>query len=184
MCGNRVLTKSMARVRRGCLLGILVVGAHLFECRAVFAQAAPADPSHAPDESEIRLIVDEEVAAWNAGDAQAYARHFAVDGTFTNIYGMVFEGHDDFERRHAETFGSFFKGGTRRETIRRLKFIAPTVALVDVDTEVRGFGIMPVGVPTPADGVLRTHLRQVLVKGQAGWTIASYHNVAIAAPQQ
>lgn len=147
--------------------------------QGVIAQSSPANGSHEKDESEIRLIVEEEVAAWNAGHAKAYARHFADDGTFTNIYGMVFEGHDEFERRHAETFAGFFKGSTRRETIRRLKFIAPTVAVLDVDTEVRGFGAMPPGVPRPSDSVLRTRLQQVLVKGADGWMIASYHNVAI-----
>jgi uncharacterized protein (TIGR02246 family) len=149
-----------------------------------FVQGATKPPAHARDEAVIRRIIQDEVAAWNAGDAKAYARHFAPDGTFTNIYGMVFEGRDEFEQRHAETFGSFFKGSQRRETIRRLKFIASTVALLDVDTEVRGFGPMPPGVATPQDGALRTRLQQVLVKQQSRWWIASYHNVAISPPQR
>src|ERR1700680_1242153 len=40
-----------------------------------------------PDEAAIRKILQEEVAAWNKGDAQGYSRHFAADGTFTNILG-------------------------------------------------------------------------------------------------
>lgn len=179
MCGNRSFTKSIAHMNRLFMVAALIVGGHVFAGCNVYARPVADNPSDARDESQIRRIVDEEVAAWNAGDAKAYARHFAEDGTFTNIYGMVFEGHDEFERRHAETFGSFFKGSTRRETIRRLTFIAPTVALLDVDTEVRGFSAMPPGVPRPSDGVLRTRLQQVLVKGANGWMIASYHNVAI-----
>jgi hypothetical protein len=66
------------------------------------------------DALAIRNIINEEVVAWNSGDAAAYSRHFAAKGTFTNIYGMVFEGHEQFEKRHAETFATFFKGSVRR----------------------------------------------------------------------
>ncbi len=31
-----------------------------------------------PDEATIRNILQEEVAAWNKGDAQAYSQHFAL----------------------------------------------------------------------------------------------------------
>ena len=40
-----------------------------------------------PDEAAIRQIIHDEIVAWNAGDAAAFARHFASDGTFTNIRG-------------------------------------------------------------------------------------------------
>src|SRR5262249_48872801 len=67
------------------------------------------------DEVAIRKISQEEVAAWNSGDATAYSQHFAPEGSFTNIYGMVFNGHNAFEKRHKETFTTFFKGSTRIE---------------------------------------------------------------------
>ncbi len=39
---------------------------------------APGAFSAGPDdEGAIRKIIDEEVAAWNGGDAEAYAAHFA-----------------------------------------------------------------------------------------------------------
>ena len=132
-------------------------------------------------EVAVQRIISEEVAAWNAGDAAAYSRHFAVQGTFTNIYGLVFDGHDAFEKRHAESFATFFKGSSRQEKIRRIRFVTPDVAIVDVDTEVRGFARMPPGVPAPADGVLRTRLLQVFVKRSGEWWIETYHNVDVKA---
>lgn len=132
-----------------------------------------------PDESAIRRIISEEVAAWNSGDAAAYSRHFAPKGTFTNIYGMVFEGHDAFEKRHAESFATFFKGSVRRETIRSIRLVTHEVAIVDVDTEVRGFGKIPPGVAIQSDGVLRTRLQQVLVKYKGERWIEAYHNVDV-----
>jgi uncharacterized protein (TIGR02246 family) len=132
-----------------------------------------------PDELAIRRIINEEVAAWNSGDAAAYSRHFASKGTFTNIYGMVFEGHTAFEKRHAETFATFFKGSVRRETIRNIRFVTHDVAIVDVDTEVTGFGKIPPGVTIQSDGVLRTRLQQVFVKYDDEWWIEAYHNVDV-----
>ena len=131
----------------------------------------------------IQTIVNEQVSAWNAGDATAYSRHFAPEGSFTNIYGMVFKGRVAFEKRHAETFATFFKGSSRSEKIRHIRFVTPEVAVVEVDAEVRGFGKMPPGISTASDGVLRTRLQQVLVKHSGQWWIEAYHNVVIAAPR-
>ena len=130
------------------------------------------------DELAIRRIIDEEVLAWNSGDAKAYSQRFAPEGTFTNIYGMVFTGHDAFEKRHGDTFATFFKGSMRVERIRCIRFVTPEVAIVDVDTEVRGFGKLPAGV-TSRDGVLRTRLLQVFVRRNGEWWIEAYHNVDV-----
>jgi uncharacterized protein (TIGR02246 family) len=143
---------------------------------------APGAFSAGPDdEAAIRKIIDDEVAAWNAGDAKAYAGHFAEGGTFTNIYGMFFEGHQAFEERHAEIFATFFKGTARKQTIRKLRFVTPEVAVVDVDTEVRNIRSMP-GVTLPADGILRTRLQEVFVKRNGAWWIEAFHNVEAKGP--
>jgi hypothetical protein len=53
------------------------------------------------------------------------------------------------------------------------------VAIVDVDTEVTGFGKIPPGVAKQSDGVLRTRLQQVFVKYEGEWWIEAYHNVDV-----
>ena len=53
------------------------------------------------DEAAIRKLVDDEVTAWNAGDARAYAGRFSQDGSMTNIGGQVMYGHEEFEKVHA-----------------------------------------------------------------------------------
>jgi uncharacterized protein (TIGR02246 family) len=131
------------------------------------------------DEDAIRKIISEQVAAWNAGDAKAYARYFAPDGSFTNIYGMAFDGHEAFEKRHAETFATFFKGSNRQERIRRIRFMTSDVAIIDVETQVRNFGKLPPGIQSPPDGVLRTRLLLVFVRRNRQWWIEAYHNVDV-----
>lgn len=129
------------------------------------------------DEAAIRKIIESQVVAWNAGDGRAYSVHFAKDGGFANIFGMVMYGHEAFEKRHSEIFATFFKGTTKLESIRRVRFVTPDVAIVDVDTEVRGIKAMPAGVTLSPDGVLRTRLQQVFVKRDGAWWIEAYHNV-------
>src|SRR2546430_8699674 len=70
-----------------------------------------------PDEAAIRNILQEEVAAWNKGDAQAYSQHFAADGTFTNVQGMFFTGHQAFLDRHEEIFKGMLRGTVLRQEL-------------------------------------------------------------------
>jgi len=67
------------------------------------------------------------------------------------------------------------------ERVRRIRFVTSEVAIVDVDTEVRGFSKMPPGVTIGSDGVLRTRLLQVFVKRGDEWWIEAYHNVDVKA---
>jgi uncharacterized protein (TIGR02246 family) len=54
-----------------------------------------------PNETGVREILQEQAAAWDKGDAEAYSRRFAADRTFTNPLGMYCTGHDAFRERHA-----------------------------------------------------------------------------------
>ncbi len=134
-----------------------------------------------PDETEIREIIQEEVATWNKGDAEAYSRHFATDGTFTNILGMFFTGHETFRDRHEEIFKGMFRGTVLRQDIVSVKFVRVDVAVVETLTWVSGFSKSgpPPGTHTDAKGRLRTRLLQVLVRDGSEWKIASYHNVDV-----
>lgn len=79
---------------------------------ALFAVTA-ADPSvaqtSATDEARIRAIVDEQVTAWNAGDAVAFSKSVGEQESFTNIRGTVCYGHKAFEDRHREIFDGFWR---------------------------------------------------------------------------
>jgi uncharacterized protein (TIGR02246 family) len=145
----------------------------------LFAAICPAQIK--PDELAIRNILEEEVAAWNKGDAQTYSRHFAADGTFTNIRGMFFTGHQAFLDRHEEIFKGIFHGTVLWQDIVSLRFIRPDIAVVETLTSVSGFSPSgpPPGAHADAQGRLRTRLLQVMVKGTDGWKINVYHNVDV-----
>ena len=139
--------------------------------------AAPAQDASA--EAAIRAIVAEQAAAWNAGDGEAYARDLAPDASFTNLFGMVMYGKPAFTKRHREILATFYKGTTKHHTIRRIRFIAPDVAIVDIDNEVRGVKSMPGGIAVPPDGVIKTQLMEVFVRRDQRWWIEAYHNVDV-----
>lgn len=134
---------------------------------------------NAATDAPIRAIVAGQVVAWNAGDGVAFARHIAPEVSFTNIFGMSMSGAPAFTQRHSEILKTFFKGTTKRHVIRRLRFITPDVAIVDVDNEVHGVKTLPPGLTVPADGILKTQLMEVFVRRDGRWLIEAYHNVDV-----
>ena len=95
------------------------------------AWAGESPMGAAADETAIRKIIQDEDAAWNRGDATAYSRQFAADGTFTNIRGQFFEGYDAFLKQHEVIFGKLYKNTVLQQDIVSLKFIRPDVAVVE-----------------------------------------------------
>jgi uncharacterized protein (TIGR02246 family) len=136
-------------------------------------------PQPSSDEIAIRNIIQEEIKAWNAGDAVAYSRHFAADGTFTNVRGQFFTGRQAFIDRHDFVFEGQFHGSTLKQDIVSLKFVRPDVAVVEVLTSVTGIQKLSPGTNTDDKGRLRTRLLQVIVKDGGEWKIVAYHNVDV-----
>jgi uncharacterized protein (TIGR02246 family) len=137
----------------------------------------PGAAQDAVADSAIRAIVADQAASWNAGDGARYASRVGADVSFTNLFGMVMYGSAPFVKRHQEILGTFYKGTTKKHTIRKIRFVTPDVALVDIDNEVHGVKAMPAGIPVPPDGVIKTQLMEVFVRRNGQWWIEAYHNV-------
>lgn len=134
----------------------------------------------AGDSAAIRVLIREEDAAWSRGDAVAYSRSFAEDGTFTNIAGQHFAGHAAFEAQHARIFQSIYKGTTLAQELVSLQFLSPEVAVAETLVSLSGITQpLPGGVALDAEGRLRTLLLQVFARRSGEWMIVSYHNVVI-----
>ena len=149
---------------------VLVTVLALSSSHGAFAQDQQA-------EAPIRAIIAAQVAAWDAGDGTAYAKDVAADASFTNLFGMVMYGAPAFAERHRQILATFYKGTTKHHAIRRVRFVTPDVAIVDIDNEVRGVRSMPAGIPVPPDGIVKTQLMEVLVRRGERWWVEAYHNV-------
>ena len=135
--------------------------------------------SHSHDTADIEAFVAGLTDAWNRGDAKAFSARFAADGSFTNVLGIVAYGREIFELRHSEIFSTIYKGSVLQQSIGKLRFIRPDVAVVDVDAAVKGYARLPPGVQAGSDGLLRAKLQLVLTKENGGWWIAAFHNVDV-----
>ena len=136
---------------------------------------ADASPEHL---AAIAALIRDEDAAWNKGDAVAFAARALPGVVFTNIVGMFSVGKPPFEAQHARIFSTIYQGSTLKQAIVHTTFVRPDVAIVDTLTEVSGFHSLPPGSEA-VDGVLRTRLEQVLVRNDGQWWVASFHNVPI-----
>jgi uncharacterized protein (TIGR02246 family) len=145
----------------------------------VLVATVAAYPQASPDETEVRNIIQDEIAAWNAGDAAAFARHFAADGTFTNIRGQFFTGREAFMEKHDFIFKGIYRGTTMKQDFVSLKFVRPDVAVVETLTAVIGIQKPLPGMSVDDKGRLRSRLLQVMVKDGGEWKIVAFHNTDV-----
>ena len=162
------LAGAAGALKRFLLLAVSLMGS---------AFLAPALAQEAFAEEAIRSIVADQVVAWNAGDGTRYANRVTPDVSFTNLFGMVMYGKSPFANRHNEILATFYKGTTKQHVIRRIRFVTPDVAIVDIDNEVRGVKAMPPGIAVPPDGVIKTQLMEVFARRDGLWSVEAYHNV-------
>ena len=147
----------------------------------VLVAAVAVYPQASPDETAVRNIIQEEIAAWNSGDAAAFSRHFAADGTFTNIRGQFFIGREAFMERHDFIFKGVYRGTTMKQDVVSLKFVRPDVAIVETLTAVIGVQKPLPGTSADDKGRLRSRLLQVMVKDGGEWKIVAFHNTDVRA---
>lgn len=131
------------------------------------------------DTAAIHQVLKDEAEGWNKGDAVTYSRHFAGDGTFTNIMGMFFTGHETFLKRHDQIFKGMFSNTNFHQSIVSLRFVRPDVALVETLITITGFSrsALPPFIHVDDQHQLKTRLLQVLHKTNEEWKILVYHNV-------
>ena len=136
--------------------------------------------SGADDRAAITAVVQSQAEAWNRADAKAFAKHYAQDGTFTNIAGIRIYGKAGFVGQHARIFRTIFAGSRITFTVDRIHFLQPEVAVADIDATLANVQQVPPGATLDSDGALHTKLQEVLTRGDGRWWIAAFHNVAVA----
>ena len=130
------------------------------------------------DTIEIDAILARQSAAWEAGDAIAFAADVQNGVLFTNIVGMFSIGRGPFVDQHDHILSTIYKGSKMVQDIVAITFIRPDLAIVDTLTRLVDAPHRPPGIEL-IDGAIRTRLEQVIVKDDAKWKVASFHNVAV-----
>lgn len=139
----------------------------------------------AAEDDAVRSVLAEQAAAWNQHDAKVWAKDFTADADFINILGMLFQGREEIEKRHADLFESIFGNSQLVFTVQKVRFLSPTSAVAETVHELRGYTRLPPGIqPTDSTGLLRTRMKYVFVQAAGKWVIVSAQNTAISPPPQ
>lgn len=135
-------------------------------------------------EALIRNLLDEQIAAWNAGDAEGWCRDFTEDSEFVNIIGARFENRNANMRRHAELFATIFKGSRLAMREVRIRVLGSSAAFADLVLDLTGFSRLPPGIrPSIGNDVLRTRMHYVLIHdGTRWWIVFSQNNAVMPLP--
>lgn len=126
-------------------------------------------------------LLEAQVAAWNAGDAEGWCRDFVADSGFVNIIGARFEGREANVRRHAELFATIFKGSRLAVRDMTIRLLGDAAAMADMVLDLSGFSRLPPGIqPSIGADVLRTRMHYVLVRTEGRWVVVFSQNTAVA----
>ena len=69
-------------------------------------------------------------AAWDAGDAAAFACEFTDDATYVIFVGLAYEGRAAIEHGHVPVFEKWQKGSRMRIQVRSVRHLGDDVAVV------------------------------------------------------
>lgn len=130
-------------------------------------QANPAD------ETAIRHLFAQLVAAWDAGDAEAYGALFTEDADYVAFDGVNQKGREAIIAGHKTLFERFLKGSKLTGGLVSVRLVAPTVALAHAVGS-----ILDPGRRTPKAERLSSQTL-LAVKENGTWRFRAFHNTRV-----
>lgn len=94
--------------------------------------------SHGQDTTEIRSLIAEFTGAWQKSDAHALSMFWVVDGDFINPDGMFMTGRDQIAGFYSQAFSLGYAGTSASATVDKVRFLSPSLAIVDGVFEISG----------------------------------------------
>ncbi|WP_020573862.1 SgcJ/EcaC family oxidoreductase [Actinopolymorpha alba] len=133
------------------------------------------------DESAIHALLQRLVAAWNAGDARAFAELFTQDADYITFFGAHLHGRTAIEEIHRPLFegplrGSRLSGGTQSQSNSSVRLLRPDVAVV---VTTGGTTLAGADAPDPERDSIMT---LTAVREAGGWRFASFQNTRRTTP--
>lgn len=125
-----------------------------------------SDP--AQDRAGVTAALDRIRAAWDAGDAPAYAAEFTEDASYVIFTGLVHRGRDEIRQGHVPVFDTWQRGSRMAMEVLDLRFLGPDTAVVLTR------GGLGTGRRTPRTDKVQTF---VMVREPDGrWRCAAFQN--------
>lgn len=118
------------------------------------------------DEQAIRAAIGQQVAGWDAGDAEGYASVFTSDADYVTFLGGHYQRREAIAQSYVPLFETFLKGSQLDLGVPRVRFVASDVALIYSEyAVVKGRRRLNSGVNTT-----------VAVRTDPGWFFAASQN--------
>lgn len=78
----------------------------------------------------VEEVLNRLVAAWDAGDARAYAAEFTEDATYVIYAGIAYEGRPEIERSHVPVFETYQRGSKMTMRVLGARQLSDDVVVV------------------------------------------------------
>jgi uncharacterized protein (TIGR02246 family) len=92
----------------------------------------------ATDEQTVRALAVQFETGWNTHDMNVLGSIVTEDIDFVNVAGMHWKGREEVVRKHAANHQTIFKDSIWTADAVNVQFIRPDMALVHVDSAIRG----------------------------------------------
>jgi len=141
----------------------------LFSVTAAVSWAKPSPT----DEAAIKKLVASWDECFERKDAHACAMLYVEDGDFTSVRGDSDHGRANVEKHYQKVFTTFLLNAHRKDTVRSIRFLSPTIASVDSDFEMTG-ATAP-NANEAAKSVRKGLLTWIVTKHNGQWKITLFH---------
>jgi uncharacterized protein (TIGR02246 family) len=122
------------------------------------------------DDTQIRNLFDDMLAAWTEGDAHGYGECFTEDSDYVAYDGTRAEGRQHIVDAHDKLFRGVLAGSALVGRVESIRYLSHDLAVVHATGSV----LMPWRSSLPKRRLSRQTL--VAVRGVDGWRIAALHN--------
>ena len=121
-------------------------------------------------------------SAWNAKDSVAYGLAYWPDAELVDPTGSIWNGRDAIADMHAGLWGGPGRDTQVEASVRRVRPLAPDLAVLDLNVAVDGFSPPPPGASVDDSGIVHTRLKHVIERRAAEWKIIASQNTFVSPP--
>jgi uncharacterized protein (TIGR02246 family) len=133
-------------------------------------------------EQEISSAADELARTfertWNDRDGIGYGTAYWSDAELVDPMGQIWDGREAIVQMHLDLWAGPFSKTAVRARVRRVRKIAPTAGVIDLEISGTGFPLRP---DQPSSESIIARLKHVVEKRDGQWKIAASQNTFVVA---
>lgn len=125
-------------------------------------------------------FADTFATTWNDNDGASYGKAYWPDAELVDPTGTIWEGREAIADMHVALWDGPARDTRVTASVRSVRPLSPTLAVIDLDVAVTGFSPPPPGAMADADGAVHTRLKHVIERRDGSWKITASQNTFVA----